>query len=59
MIELKGSTWDHSRGYDPLPVTAAAFSALHPDVQITWERRTLQDFGEMSVVSLAGRDPRL
>ena len=55
MIELKGSTWDHSRGYDPLPVTAAAFSALHPDVQITWERRTLQDFGEMSVVDLAGR----
>jgi multiple sugar transport system substrate-binding protein len=55
MIELRGSTWDHSRGYDPLPATAVAFNALHPDVRITWERRTLQDFGEMSVVDLAGR----
>lgn len=55
MIELRGSTWDHSRGYDPLPVTAAAFSAEHPDVRIVWERRTLQDFGEMSVPELARR----
>lgn len=53
MIELKGSTWDHSRGYDPLPATAAAFSKQYPDVRIVWERRTLQDFGEMSVVELA------
>lgn len=53
MIELRGSTWDHTRGYDPLPVTAAAYMAEHPDVKITWERRTLQDFAEMSIPQMA------
>lgn len=53
MIELRGSTWDHTRGYDPLPVTAAAYMERHPDVQITWERRTLRDFAEMSIPQLA------
>ncbi len=53
MIELRGSTWDHTRGYDPLLVTAEAYSALHPDVHITWERRTLRDFAEMSIPQLA------
>ena len=55
MIELRGSTWDHTRGYAPLPVTADAYSAQHPDVHITWERRTLRDFAEMSLPQLALR----
>jgi multiple sugar transport system substrate-binding protein len=53
MIGLRGSTWDHTHGYDPLPVTAAAYSTLHPDVHITWERRPLRDFAEMSIPQLA------
>jgi multiple sugar transport system substrate-binding protein len=53
MIELRGSTWDHTRGYDPLPVTAAAYMTEHPDVKITWERRTLRDFAEMSIPQMA------
>ena len=55
MIELRGSTWDHTRGYAPLPVTAEAYSAAHPDVRITWEKRTLRDFAEMSLPQLALR----
>lgn len=55
MIELRGSTWDHTRGYDPLPVTAATYSAAHPDVRIVWEKRTLRDFAEMSLPELAKR----
>lgn len=55
MIELRGSTWDHTRGYDPLPVTAAAYTASHPDVRIVWEKRTLRDFAEMSLPELAKR----
>lgn len=55
MIELRGSTWDHTRGYVPLPVTAEAYSAAHPDVRITWEKRTLRDFAEMSLPQLALR----
>ncbi|MCC6802233.1 MAG: extracellular solute-binding protein [Anaerolineae bacterium] len=53
MIELRGSTWDHTRGYAPLPVTAEAYSAAHPDVRIVWEKRTLRDFAEMSLPQLA------
>lgn len=37
-------TWDHPRGYEPLVATAARFRELHPDVDITWDRRSLQDF---------------
>jgi len=55
VIELRGSTWDHTRGYAPLPVTAEAYSAAHPDVHITWEKRTLRDFAEMSLPQLAKR----
>jgi multiple sugar transport system substrate-binding protein len=55
VIELRGSTWDHTRGYAPLPVTAEAYSAAHPDVGIVWEKRTLRDFAEMSLPQLALR----
>jgi len=55
MIELRGSTWDHTRGYDPLPVTADAYSAAHPDVRIVWEKRTLRDFAEMPLPQLTLR----
>jgi multiple sugar transport system substrate-binding protein len=55
MIELRGSTWDHARGYDPLPATAEAYQARHPDVRIVWERRTLRDFAEMPIPALAER----
>lgn len=55
MIELRGSTWDHTRGYAPLPVTAAAYTAAHPEVRIIWEKRTLRDFAEMSLPELAKR----
>ena len=55
VIELRGSTWDHTRGYAPLPATAEAYSAAHPDVRIVWEKRTLRDFAEMSLPQLAQR----
>ena len=49
---LKGMTWDHPRGYDPL----AACSALWRErtgVAVTWERRSLQDFESFPVDELA------
>ena len=55
MIELRGSTWDHTRGYAPLAATAEAYSAAHPDVRIIWEKRTLRDFAEMPLPQLALR----
>lgn len=53
MIELRGMTWDHPRGYDPMVATSNAFSELHPDVRIVWEKRSLQDFEHFPVEVLA------
>jgi multiple sugar transport system substrate-binding protein len=55
MIELRGSTWDHVRGFDPMQATARQYMLEHPDVRITWDRRTLQEFAELSVLDLAER----
>jgi multiple sugar transport system substrate-binding protein len=55
MSELRGITWDHPRGYNPLVTTAQSYMALHPNVRIHWERRSLQAFAEESVLDLATR----
>lgn len=53
MIELRGIAWDHTRGFDPMVATAAAFMREHPDVHIHWEKRSLHDFGHAPVDRLA------
>jgi multiple sugar transport system substrate-binding protein len=45
-IVLRGMTWDHPRGFDPLARGAAAFEAANPGVTIRWEKRSLREFGE-------------
>ncbi len=45
MVELRGITWDHPRGLAPMRATAAAYAHDHPDVRITWDARSLHDFG--------------
>lgn len=52
-IALRGMTWNHPRGYDPMVATSAAFAAMHPDVTITWDARSLQDFEHFPVEVLA------
>jgi len=54
-INLKGITWNHSRGFLPMVATAQRFSELHPHVQITWEKRSLQAFADFSIQELAER----
>src|SRR5689334_21494859 len=53
MIHLSGITWDHSRGYDPMVATAEAYSRLHPDVSIEWQKRSLKAFGDFPIEKLA------
>lgn len=53
MLELRGITWDHTRGYDPLVATAEAFTQVQPDVRIQWDKRSLHDFGHAPVDRLA------
>ena len=53
MIELRGITWQHTRGYLPMVATAQRFQELYPDVQIRWEMRSLQSFADQSISRLA------
>lgn len=51
MVELKGITWDHQRGYDPLIHTTKLFSEKH-NVSISWKKRSLKDFGDYPIEKL-------
>lgn len=52
MIELRGMTWDHPRGYQPLIATAPLYAEQY-GVSVTWERRSLKDFGDAPIDALA------
>ena len=52
---LRGISWDHPRGLDPLTLTVADYCAKRPLIDPTWEARSLQNFGEESITSLAHR----
>jgi multiple sugar transport system substrate-binding protein len=52
-ITLRGMTWDHSRGFDPMVATAQAFAATLPGVTITWEKRSLQAFADRPIGEMA------
>ena len=52
---LKGITWNHTRGYAPLAVTAKVYNDFHPDVEIEWAIRSLWSFGEEGLDELARR----
>ena len=54
-IKLKGITWNHSRGFTSMVATAQRFSELNPNVEITWEKRSLQAFADEPINELAKR----
>lgn len=49
---LKGMTWSHARGYDPM-IACAAIWAEQTGVVIDWDKRSLQDFESYPVEDLA------
>ncbi len=49
---LSGITWDHTRGITPLFAAAQRFSELHPEIEITWKKRTLQEFADFPIEDL-------
>jgi multiple sugar transport system substrate-binding protein len=51
--ELRGITWQHTRGFVPMVATAQRFSELHPEVSIRWEMRSLQAFADQPIEKLA------
>jgi len=50
---LRGITWDHPRGLDPMRATATRFAEEHTGMRIDWVARSLQAFGEESIEELA------
>ncbi len=52
MTILKGMTWSHPRGVDPMRATAAAWRDK-TGVEIVWDARSLQDFEAFPVEQLA------
>lgn len=52
MTRLKGMTWSHPRGYDPM-VACSSLWRERTGVAIEWDKRSLQDFESFPVEELA------
>jgi len=50
---LKGITWNHSRGYVPMVASAQRYSELNPNIEIEWSIRSLQEFADKPVDKLS------
>ena len=50
---MKGITWDHTRGFVPMVATAQRYAELNPEIQIQWEKRSLQGFADDPIEKLA------
>ncbi len=51
-VTLKGMTWSHPRGYDPM-VACSALWKEKTGVTVAWDKRSLQDFESYPVEDLA------
>lgn len=51
-VTLKGMTWSHPRGYDPM-VACSKLWREKTGVEIVWDKRSLQDFESFPVEELA------
>ena len=58
MKRLRGITWQHSRGYNPLVASAKAYMENHPDLEIIWEQQPWYQFEEAILGSLSKADGR-
>lgn len=50
---MKGITWAHTRGFVPMVATSQRYSELNPEIQIQWEKRSLQGFADDPIEKLA------
>lgn len=54
-IHLRGITWDHTRGMVPMVAAAQRFGELHPGIEVSWEKRSLQEFADQPIDELGRR----
>lgn len=52
MKMLKGITWNHPRGYQPLRAAVPEWRRFNGNVDLTWDIRSLKDFGDYPVEKL-------
>ena len=52
-ITLRGITWDHPRGLDPLLAASEVYPDVAPGVRVEWRTRSLSGFGEDPLIELA------
>jgi multiple sugar transport system substrate-binding protein len=52
MINLRGIAFDHPRSWAPLRATADQFSSRHPEIEISWDARSLKDFEDYPIEKL-------
>ena len=52
MITLKGITWDHARGYEPL-IASSELYFKQKGIQVEWQKRSLTNFGDQSLEELS------
>lgn len=52
MTVLRGITWEHARGYGSVTAAARAYRAVHADVEVRWEFRSLQEFADHPIDDL-------
>ncbi len=50
---MKGITWNHTRGFVPMVATSQRYAELNPEIQIQWEKRSLQGFADDPIEKLA------
>ena len=54
MTMLKGITWNHPRGYQPLKAISALWKQ-EGGVDVQWDIRTLKEFGDYPIEKLIGQ----
>lgn len=53
MVTLKGLTWDHPRGFDPLVACSRRYAEENGGARVEWSKRSLHDFGAFPIDVLA------
>jgi len=53
MTKLKGMSWDHPRGYNPMVATAKMFNKQNSEIEIIWDKRPLQAFADRPIENMA------
>lgn len=52
MKKIKGITWDHPRGYQPLRAAVKEWSKQNTTCDLIWDVRSLKDFGDYPIDKL-------